>query len=178
GTFPNVHNSSQNYLLPGIQILNVSLNTAGIYTSRTNVSSVTYIILRFLGEYQRHNIDERNNLPLSRTYQYNEFDPFAFFTGVILDEGIDEDADSLYDYLQIGVEINVTDSGHYIVEVMNLLDNGSVYLNPSSIEKDFEAGTHLLNFTVYGPRIYAARVNPTYIEPLRLYYGSGRGLIL
>ena len=52
-----------------------------------------------------------NNVYLSRVYDFSEFDPpGALLTGSISDMGFDTDSDHLFNYLQIGIEINVTEA--------------------------------------------------------------------
>jgi hypothetical protein len=172
----NVYNSSTSLLVPGLQTINVSLSGAKIYASHGNVSNVESISLSVIEKedyyYYYYNLQNIGDRPLSRTYSYNEFDPLAFFTGTILDEGIDEDSDGLFDYLKISVEVNVTDAGYYSIMVDNLYGNNSdsVYFQMSGIGQSFDVGVHLVNFTVEGPRIYGARIDPTYVGPVRLFY--------
>jgi hypothetical protein len=171
GTVPvNVYNSSRNLLYPGIQTLNISLSGAKIYASRGNVSNVESISLSIVEDYNSYALEYEHGSPLNRTYSYEEFDALAFLTGTVLDAGIDEDKDGLFDYLEISVEVNVTDAGYYSITVDNLYGNDSVYLEVSSIGKSFDVGIHLVNFTVYGPRIYAARIDPAYVGSVRLFY--------
>jgi hypothetical protein len=170
----NVYNYSTSFLKQGIQTINVTLSGAQIYASYGNVSYVGSISLSIFekGYPYYYTLNYTYGLPLNKTYSYSEFDPMAFFTGKILDEGIDEDHDGLFDYLKISIEINVTDAGYYLITVDNLYGNNSdsVYFQMSGIGQSFDVGVHLVNFTVDGPRIYAARIDPTYVGPVRLFY--------
>jgi hypothetical protein len=183
GTVPvNVYNSSTSLLVPGLQTINVSLSGAKIYASHGNVSNVGSISLSILEKedyyYYYYNLQNIGSHLLNRTYSYNEFDPMAFFTGTILDEGIDEDHDGLYDYLKIGVEVNVTDAGYYNIQFQNLVGNYSDYVYESqSYYSEFQEGLYVINFTVYGPKIYGAHVNPVYIQYLSLSVSSQMGMI-
>ncbi len=97
----------------------------------------------------------------------------ASLTGVIYDEGVDTDGDGAWDYLNLGVEINVTSAATYRVEAGGLYDstynsvsvltNSSVYLN---------AGIQVIDVHLNGSSIYAAEVNPTYIAGINLFDGS------
>ena len=175
----NVYNSSMNFLNSGLQTVNVSLSGAKIYVSNgtvSNVGSISLSILEkdYLPPY--YTLKYTYGLPLSKTYSYSEFDPYALFTGTILDEGIDEDSDGLYDYLKISVEVNVTDAGYYEIRFNNLFSNNSNYVSDyQSFYIAFQEGLHLVNFTVYGPKIYGAHVNPAYVEGLWLYYAAPMG---
>jgi hypothetical protein len=172
-----VYNYSRSFLNTGINIVNVSLNGAKIYVSHANnISRVSSIALSVMEEnYQLYTLEYRYNQLLNKNYSYIEFDTLAFFTGKILDEGVDEDDNGLYDYLKISVEVNVTDAGHYRIEFNYLVGNYSDYIYESqSFEKEFEAGIHLINLTVNGPKIYSVHINPVYVETLQLNYISSQ----
>jgi hypothetical protein len=170
----NVFNYSTSFLKSGIQTINVSLSGVAICASHGSVSYIGSISLSIFEKDYRYyyTLNYTYGLPLNKTYSYSEFDPMAFFTGTILDEGIDEDHDGLFDYLKISIEINVTDAGYYLITVDDLYGNNSdsVYFLMSGIGQSFDVGVHLVNFTVDGPRIYAARIDPTYVGPVRLFY--------
>jgi len=170
-----VSNSSRSLLSPGLQTINVSLSGAKIYASHGTVSNVGSISLSILEKqdyyYYYYTLEYIGGRPLSRTYSYNEFDPMAFFTGKILDEGIDEDSDGLFDYLKISMEINVTDAGSYEIGFQNLVGNYSNYVYEyQSFYGEFQKGLYFINFTVYGPKIYGAHVNPVCLQDLWLRY--------
>ena len=171
----DVYNYYTSFLEPGVQTINVSLSGAPIHASHGNVSNVGSISLSILEKqdyyYYYYTLQYIGSRPLNRTYSCNEFDPMAFFTGKILDEGIDEDHDGLYDYLEISVEINVTDAGSYEIEFQNLVDNYYHYMYEYQyFYGDFKEGLYLINFTVYGPKIYGAHLNPVYLQDLWLQY--------
>jgi hypothetical protein len=171
GVYVSISNSSEAYLSSGIQTLNVSLIGATIYASKGNVSRTSYTYLYVLKEGYQYNLDSKYGCQLNRTYSYKEFDPLAFFTGRILDEGVDEDGDGLYDYLKLSVEINVTDAGRYTIYLYNYLSEFQTYTS------EFTEGLYLINFTIYGPKIYAAHINPVYIQDLYLWESSSGGWI-
>lgn len=53
----------------------------------------------------------------TQAYSFTDFQPQdAVFSGVYADQGIDTDADGVYDYLAVETEINVTVAGIYTVE--------------------------------------------------------------
>lgn len=171
--FVNVYNSSNSiFLEEGFHILNVSLDGIGIYASHGNISMVHTISLYvFEGNYAQ-DLSRIYDLQLGRTYRHSEFDPLAFFTGVVFDEGIDEEPNGLFDYFKISIEINVTDPGCYFIDFYNLVDNYHNYMYEyQSFRGEFkEKGLYLINFTIYGPKIYSAHLSPVYIEDLRLFY--------
>jgi len=172
-----VSNSSQVFLNPGIRIINVTLNGAKIYASHANISAVSSISLYAYKDSYYIGIGQIYSHQLNRTYSYTEFDSYAFFTGTILDEGIDEDHNGLYDYLNISVEVNVTDAGLYAIQFNNLVGNNySDYVYEHQyFQGKLEVGLHFINFTVYGPKIYSAHVNPVYVQNLWLDYAVPMG---
>ncbi len=54
---------------------------------------------------------------VTESYEYSDFTkPDIFFTGTILDSGLDENNDGLYEYLQIGLQVDVGTLGYYEFE--------------------------------------------------------------
>ncbi len=162
-------NQSTNYLLPGIQTLNVSFYGAKIYASHGNISWIGEIQLSIIEGYNYYLLDSLFDVPMDRTYNFSEFDPMALLTGIVLGEGIDNDANGLFDLLQISMEVNVTDAGEYSVSVERVFDDDSrnVWIW-GWIRQSFEVGPHLVNFTAPGLSIYSVRLNPTYVGSVRL----------
>jgi len=166
------------FLYPGVQTVNVSLNGSIIYASHGNISAVHHVGLSvfYEGYYYPIIIDSIYDHLLNKTYSYTEFDPYAFFTGTILAEGIEEDGDALYDYLKISIEVNVTDAGLYEIQFNNLVGNYSDYISEyQSFQSELGAGLHFINFTIYGPKIYNAHVNPVYVGEIWLLYAMAMG---
>jgi hypothetical protein len=170
-TFVYVSNYADVFLLPGVQTVNVSLNGAKIYASHGDISVVSMVQLSVYEGPYLNTIGYKYDRPLNKTYSYTEFDPYAFFTGAISDVGIDEDHDGLYDFLKISVEVNVTDAGLYEIQSYNLVGNHSDYVyDYQDFQGELEVGRHFINFTVYGPKIYSAHVDPLYVGDIWLYY--------
>jgi hypothetical protein len=101
-------------------------------------------------------------------------DELASLTGIISDEGMDTDDDGYFDYLNLGVEVNVTTAGTYRVDAGGLYDSSynsvSVLTNTSTF---LDAGIHFVYIHLNGSSIYAAGVNPTYLAGIKLYDESG-----
>jgi len=171
-TWVYVSNTSVEFLYPGIQVMNVSLDGLRMYASRGYVSMVSSISLSVHEEegysFYSHNLGWIYYCSLSRIYNYYEFDPVAFFTGTTYDEGIDEDGDGLFDFLKISVEVNVTEPGQYFVNFQGIGDGNVTLYDYQGFVSPLDVGLHLINFTVYGPKISGARVDPTYIYQLSL----------
>lgn len=171
-----VYTSSQGFLNTGIQYLNLSLyGWPSIFSSGLNPQRVDMIQLYsgenvYLGSVYLGSI---YNVPLSRVYNYTEFDPpGAFLTGHISDRGVDTDGDGLFNYLEVGIEINVTEAGKYQVSASGLIENASMtnYLyDYQNEEDDFTAGTHVVYLNFSGPHIASEHFNPTDVDYIGTY---------
>ncbi|MBL7169100.1 Ig-like domain repeat protein [Candidatus Bathyarchaeota archaeon] len=115
------------FLYVGVQIVYLSLKGPTIHASLLSPASVSYISLR---DNMYSVLGELYETPLSRTYLYTEFEaPGAVLTGVIYDRGIDVDGNGAYDFLEIGVEVNVTEAGNYIIQAGGLLTGDYGYIS-------------------------------------------------
>jgi hypothetical protein len=169
-----VYNYTEEYLSLGIHVLNVLLHGAPIYASHaTNISMVNSIDLYISEGYGYYQLEYRSYLNLSSLYNYSEFESPAYFTGIVSDRGVDVDGDGLFDYLEIGIEINVTEAGKYEVYVGDLLEQvgGSTrYLYyPQSIEDYFDVGNQTVYLNYEGSRLAYERFSPTNISSINLY---------
>lgn len=156
------------HLLPGIEWLNTTFYGAPIFASHImGLSMVETIDLHFQVNYQLFKLDFLSNEPLTRPYNYNEFQTPIRFTGSIADAGIDDDADSLFEYLEISVGVNVTEAGYYSFGIHYLQDGigGSIYVYPSA-DRYFDVGVQFVNVTVYGPQIYVSHVDPLFVRTM------------
>jgi len=97
--------------------------------------------------------------------------PVANLTGAIVDDmGVDTDGDGAFDYLEVGVEVNVTDSGDYEVEIWGLLDSGHNYISVSGHKSEYlDADVQVVNVLLYGPTIYVSGLNPVNVSEIALY---------
>ncbi len=89
-------------------------------------------------------------------------------TGKIYDKGIDTDADGHFDYLEVGVEVNVSEPGFYRICASGLEDSGYVYLYASE-DLRLDVGLHVVNLTFYGPTIYSSRIDPENVSSITIY---------
>ena len=171
----DVSNQNITYLDVGVQTVYVSLDGPTIYESWLNPVNVSSIIL-----YNESGdiLDSLSRVSLSTFYSFADFGILpATLTGTITDEGVDIDDDGLYDYLRIGVEVNVTAPGTYTVDLGGLYDSvpnvlSGAYLNSTYLA----AGIHMVYVDMYGPDIYASTVNPTTLATILLYDESNRTL--
>jgi hypothetical protein len=91
-------------------------------------------------------------------------------TGTISDRGVDTDSDGTFDYLEVSVEVNVTDSGDYKVEILGLRDSNSSHIGVSGHKSEYlDAGIHVVNVSLYGPTIYVSDLNPVNVSEIALY---------
>jgi hypothetical protein len=156
------------YLAGGVQMVNISLSGPGISASGLNPAYVSSINL-----YDENDtwLDSAVDLPLSREYNYTEFDsPPAFLTDSVIDKGVDVDGDGSFDYLELGVQVNATDAGRYAIEILGLLDLNSSHVSVSGeTSGDLDAGIHLVNVSLYGPTIHVSGLDPVAIAEIALY---------
>ena len=161
-----VNNYSQGFLEPGVRYLNFSFYGPTIFGSRLNPQSVSSIELD-AGDFMLP-VDSIHNVALSRAYNYTEFDPATYLTGRISDRGVDTDGDGLFNYLEVGIEFNVTDPGKYQVNMAGLLEqNGTMtyYLYDYRYsEEEFIVGLHMVYFNFSGSEISSKHFNPTNVS--------------
>lgn len=178
----SVYASKYVFLEAGLQIVNLTLDGTKIFLSQKNPKYVDYIRLDFWEEYKWY--DERSRVPLSREYSYTQFDPpGAMLTGKIYDEGIDEDDDGFYDFLEIGVEVDVKDRGTYSVYVSGLTNITSgkeeweryrYYIDVrDSKTVELDVGIQVVNLYLYGPQIYVSRHDPVNVSYISLSDAKG-----
>ncbi len=94
----------------------------------------------------------------------------AKLTGTIYDEGVDTDGDGYFDYLNLGVEINVTSAGIYTVDAGGIYDPSYNFVSGSNRNSTYvDVGIHVVYLALDGTEIYAQSVNPTTIASIFLY---------
>jgi len=101
----------------------------------------------------------------------------ASLTGTFTDEGVDTDGDGAYNYLKLGVEVNVTAPGTYKVDAGGLYDQIPNWVSLLTVNTSYlDAGIHTVNIWLNGTGIYVAGVNPYYIAGIKLYAENGTEL--
>ena len=167
-----VYNSSQGFLDTGIQYLNLSFYGQIIFNSGLNIQKVGVIQLYALSYGYPGYLDSKYYVALSRVYNYTEFDVYAFLTGRISDRGVDTDGDGLFNYLEVGIEFNVTEAGHYRASAQGLMEETGTttnYLYDYQYEEEnftVDIHTSYLNFS--GPEIASEHFNPTNVSGIQL----------
>ncbi len=176
GTYVPLYVSYTTDLAAGGHIVNVSIYgpTISQYL-RGSHGSVSFVGLSLsIGASSSfYQIDRQNSVPLSRTYVYSEFESHAFITGTAFDRGVDTDSDGLFDYLEVGVEVNVTEAGSYRISVGGLrgVRDGGVYTIYDYVwfDANLTRALHRINFTFTGPMIAYNHLDPTNVTGLEVY---------
>jgi len=165
GSWLYLYTYNESYLDEGAQWLNLSFYGPAIYAASFNPEKIAWIDL--YDDYHKF-LDEITDVQLSRVYDYMDFDCVAILTGNILDRGVDEDDDGLFDYLEVGVEVNVTEAGAYRISVAGLADyTQSIYCSQHFVV-DLDVGIHIINFTFSGLMIAYYYIDPMNVTDLRL----------
>ncbi|HDQ05918.1 MAG TPA: hypothetical protein ENN36_04235 [Candidatus Bathyarchaeota archaeon] len=164
----NVSNQNSTSLEAGTQIVYVSLDGASIFESWLSPVNVSRISL-----YDESDtlLDSKSDIRLSRTFHFGEFGLLpARLTKTIYDEGVDTDGDGYYNYLNLGVEVNVTTAGTYTVDAGGLYEPTPNYVSVQTKNTTYlGVGIHVVYLALDGTEIYAASVNPTKIAGILLY---------
>ncbi|MFA5365810.1 MAG: hypothetical protein WC325_11575 [Candidatus Bathyarchaeia archaeon] len=91
-------------------------------------------------------------------------------TGTIFDDAVDTNGDGLYNYLLVGVQVNITEAGTYTVKIDSLFD--SEY-NPIKIavqnKTHLNVGINIVYLNISGYEIYYAAANPAMLGIFGLY---------
>ncbi len=164
----NVWSENSSYLDVGIQVVYLSFNGPAIYASGFNPINVSTINL--YDEYYTQ-LGFLHDVSLSREYSYTEFDlPPATLTGTIYDSGVDTDLDGTFDFLKVGVEVNVSISGTFTVMAQGLIDSAYNFIMVWSENSSYlDVGIQVVYLSLDGPTIYASGFNPIDIHEIYLY---------
>ncbi|MHA2100425.1 MAG: hypothetical protein ACW99A_17250, partial [Candidatus Kariarchaeaceae archaeon] len=154
------YGSSDGVWNEGIQNISVRIGVSSYYSRRVNISYIIELVEILNGNYS---IIERfyPYLP-TRLYTYNEFDPPGIYlTGNYWEEGIDTDADNLFNEIKFEVEVNVTQIGEYNLDFsLRSGYSGSTYY--SSAQGYWGVGLANVSISLDASRFYSTRVNQTF----------------
>jgi hypothetical protein len=171
----DVSNQNSTTLDAGIQVVYVSLDGTSIFESKLNPVNVSSITL-----YDESGtlLDSLSDIPLSAGYFFGEFGLLpARLTETIYDEGVDTDDDGYYNYLNLGVEVNVTTAGTYTVDAGGLYDPSYNHVSVQARNSTYlDVGIHVVYLALDGTEIYANSVNPTTVASIYLYDESNTTL--
>lgn len=102
-------------------------------------------------------------------YSYTEFEPpAAAFAPPHADEGVDTDADGLFDFLRVDVTVNVSDAGTYRMDA-DLVDSSFSSITSESITFSATPGLTVIGVDFLGWSIYANGVDGPYQVYLFLF---------
>jgi hypothetical protein len=157
------------YLEPGIRNITLRFDGVRIYNVGCNGSFETRLNLRETEEW--YVLDETS----CSTGKYNHTDfqrPPAEFTGNFSDYGLDTDNDTLYDYLVIEAEVNVTKAGMFelygSLEYYDEVNGWHRWLGSDRNTTHLESGIRNITLRFYGAEIYNAEYNGSFDTWLNL----------
>jgi hypothetical protein len=152
----------------GVHVVHVSLDGNVIFESKLSPENVSSIRL-----YDEVDVllDSLGETELSVSYFFGEFGLLpARLTDTITDVGVDTDDDGYYDYLKLGVEVNVTTAGTYTVDAGGIYDASSNYVSVQDQNTTYlGVGINVVYLNLDGSGIYTENVNPTTIASIYLY---------
>lgn len=96
----------------------------------------------------------------------------ATLTGAIYDRGVDTDGNGKYDYLEVAIEVNVTEAGDFRVECNSFINESGFYLNSYGYNYSYlDTGLRNVTMLFYGPTFNHASFNPKNISQISLFQG-------
>ena len=99
--------------------------------------------------------------------------PVASLTGKTYDRGVDTDDDGVFNFLEVGAEVNVSSAGTFQVEVVGLYDSSLNYINVSNQNSmDLDVDTHVVYVSLDGAEIYVSGISPSVVALINLYAES------
>jgi hypothetical protein len=91
-------------------------------------------------------------------------------TGTIFDDAVDTDGDGMYNYLLVGVQVNITEAGTYTVKIDSLFDSQYTPIKIAVENKThLEEGISIVYLNISGYEIYYAAANPAMLGVFGLY---------
>ncbi|MEM3874995.1 MAG: hypothetical protein QXU45_07685 [Candidatus Bathyarchaeia archaeon] len=169
--YVDVYSTARAVLATGTCYVSVSIYGPRIYASHvTNITMIDWIQLLWIDESTySYTIDYRKFIPLSRAYNYTDFDYSARFTRKILDEGVDTDGNELFNYLRVGIEVEVEEESDYAIDVYQLSENGKYLDVYQTVWPHLDVGIHTVYFEFYGPKLVYNHFSPQNISGINLF---------
>ncbi len=163
------------YLDSGIR--NITLRFDGVEIYRRGYNGCFETRLNLIESGKGYMLDERR--VSTSNYDYTDFQrPPAEFTGNFSDYGLDTDNDTLYDYLVIEAEVNVTKAGDYTLHGgMEYRGGGSgqwEWIDGDGNETHLDSGIRNITLQFDGVEIYNTGYNGSF-ETLLILCGAGEG---
>lgn len=169
----NIFAENTSSLDVGVHVVYLSLNGSAIYESGVDPFAVNGVNVYDENDTQ---LDVLAVLQLSQEYSYVDFqhepdeEAVAVLTGVVSDVGVDTDDDGLFNYLRVGIGVNVTVPGTYVVSVAGI-HNTSYASYTIFVENTtyLDVGENVVYLNLDGMRIYLSGLNPTGVKGGNLY---------
>ena len=90
-------------------------------------------------------------------------------TGTIYDSGLDTDDDGAFNFLEVGVEVNVSTAGTFRVEVSGLFDSAYNYIGVwDEVFAYLDLGIQVVYLHLDGPTIYESGFDPANVTDIYL----------
>ena len=106
---------------------------------------------------------------LVQLYPVSAQSPVAYLTGTIYDRGVDTDGDGTFNFLEVGVEVNVTDAGTFQVTVAGLYDASNNFISVVDQKSTFlDVGIQVVDLSLEDASIYVSGLNPAYVASITL----------
>jgi hypothetical protein len=161
------------YLDVGVQLVNLTIYGPAIYASHVDPLYIGTMQILNSGPFA-FPVDTLSNVPLPTPYKYNDFESHAYLIGTHSDMGVDTDGDGLFDYIAVGIDINVTKAGRYGIYTDRLMGQGSQIFNTFiyahlAAEGYFTNGVHRLYLNCSGPLLAQAHFNPSALADVTLF---------
>ncbi len=151
-------------LTPDVYTVTVYLDGREIYASGANGPYTLWSASIQLGSMY----DSDWTPIVTRYYDYTDFEPSeevvqSTLTGTFSDSGLDTNANSKYEYLEIDVELNITTADIYEVQIVGLIGaDDELFYASGSVEESLEIGIRELTVQLDGTEIYESGKNGPY----------------
>lgn len=162
------YGSNYSYLDSGSQ--SVTLKFDGMEIRRNGVSGTFNLKRLYLEDGDHNEVDYKYDPYTTSYYNYTDFEPLpASFASGFSDYGEDTDEDSLYNYLVIEKEVNVSEAGNYEV-YGSLYSPSGDYVDSDSNYTILSAGLHNVTLKFQGWDIYKTEESGNFDVNTYLYY--------
>jgi hypothetical protein len=165
----NVYASTFAYFDVGVHLVNLTIYGPAIYVSHVDPVYVERMDIFNSGSFS-FAVDTISNVRLPTPYKYSDFESHAYLIGKHSDTGVDTDGDGLFDYLAVGIDVNVTKAGRYGIYTDRLTGSYGAELYVRFLtESYFTAGVHRLYLNYSGPLFAQTHFSPTAIADVTLF---------
>ena len=155
-------------LVEGEQIIQLRFDGGIIHSHK--VDGPFYLSNLSLLDRDNNQVDFVSDAHITTTYNYTDFKKsYAEFNDTYFDKGVDTDGDGLYNYLNVGIGIEVMKQGNYTIAA-TLEDNSGYEITTASNSTQLGVGNHFVLLYFDGISIRKHGVSGTYyLRNLSLY---------